>query len=160
MIALQDHIEELRAELRGCLNRRERARIAAELEAAIAALKEQDRAAEANRATRMKGEATMCKVLNVRRVCRRPAPDRVYVGHPSKWGNLRYCRLRVSCLRNCHRRGAQGCVLHDPAHRHAEHQSLRSRSDMENATSVVRGPIVHFGTRTCTRRVCQPAVRR
>jgi hypothetical protein len=47
MITLQDHINELRAELRGCLNRRERAKIAAELEAAIDALKEQDRAAEA-----------------------------------------------------------------------------------------------------------------
>jgi hypothetical protein len=32
-ITLHDHIEELRAELRGCLNRRERAKIAAELEA-------------------------------------------------------------------------------------------------------------------------------
>jgi hypothetical protein len=49
MITLQDHIDELRAELRGCLNRRERAKIGAELEAAIAALKEQDRAVEANR---------------------------------------------------------------------------------------------------------------
>jgi AMMECR1 domain-containing protein len=49
MITLQDHIDELRAELRGCLNRRERAKIAAELEAAIAALKEQDRAADAKR---------------------------------------------------------------------------------------------------------------
>jgi hypothetical protein len=46
MITLQDHIDELRAELRGCLVRRERAKIAAELEAAIAAL--QVRAAEAN----------------------------------------------------------------------------------------------------------------
>jgi hypothetical protein len=29
----------------------------------------------------------MCKVLNARRVGRRPAPDCVYVGRPSKWGN-------------------------------------------------------------------------
>jgi hypothetical protein len=29
----------------------------------------------------------MCKVLNVRQVGRRAAPDRVYVGRPSKWGN-------------------------------------------------------------------------
>jgi hypothetical protein len=29
----------------------------------------------------------MCEVLNVRRVGRRAAPDRVYVGRPSKWGN-------------------------------------------------------------------------
>ncbi len=49
MITLQDHIDELRAELRGCLSRRERAKIAAELEAATAALKEQDWAAEAQR---------------------------------------------------------------------------------------------------------------
>ena len=49
MITLQDHIDELRAELRGCLNCRERVKIAAELEAAIAALKEQDRAADAKR---------------------------------------------------------------------------------------------------------------
>ncbi len=48
MITLQDHIDELRAELRGCLDRRERAQIAAELEAAIAALNEQD-AADAKR---------------------------------------------------------------------------------------------------------------
>jgi hypothetical protein len=49
MITLQDHIDELRAELRGCLDRRERAQIAAELEAAIAALKEEDGAADAKR---------------------------------------------------------------------------------------------------------------
>ena len=29
----------------------------------------------------------MCKVLNARQVGRKPAPDRVYVGRPSKWGN-------------------------------------------------------------------------
>ena len=48
MITLQDHIEELWAELRGCLSRRERTAIEAELEAAIAALKEHDGAAEAH----------------------------------------------------------------------------------------------------------------
>jgi hypothetical protein len=48
MITLQDHIDELRAELRGCLNRRERAKVAGELEAAITALEAQDRAVEAN----------------------------------------------------------------------------------------------------------------
>ncbi len=49
MITLQDHIDELRAELRGGLTRRERAKVAAELEAAIAALKERGRAGEAYR---------------------------------------------------------------------------------------------------------------
>jgi Domain of unknown function (DUF4326) len=29
----------------------------------------------------------MCKVFNVRQVGRHAAPDRVYVGRPSKWGN-------------------------------------------------------------------------
>jgi hypothetical protein len=29
----------------------------------------------------------MCKVLNAKRAGKRPAPDRVYVGRPSKWGN-------------------------------------------------------------------------
>jgi hypothetical protein len=29
----------------------------------------------------------MCKVLNARQAGKRPAPDRVYVGRPSKWGN-------------------------------------------------------------------------
>ena len=48
MITLHEHIEELRAELRGCLTRRERANVAAELAAAIAALKEHDGAAEAH----------------------------------------------------------------------------------------------------------------
>jgi len=48
MITLQDHIEELRAELRGCITRRERAAVKAELEAAIAALREHDCAAEAH----------------------------------------------------------------------------------------------------------------
>jgi hypothetical protein len=48
MITLQDHIEELRAELRGCLSRRERAAVKAELEAATAALREHDGAAEAH----------------------------------------------------------------------------------------------------------------
>src|SRR5258708_16130352 len=47
MITLQDHIDELRAELRGCLTRRERAKVAADLEAAIADLKERGRAGEA-----------------------------------------------------------------------------------------------------------------
>jgi hypothetical protein len=30
----------------------------------------------------------MYKVLNARQVGRRPAPDRVYVGRPSKWGQF------------------------------------------------------------------------
>jgi hypothetical protein len=48
MIALYDHIQELRAELRGCImTRRERAAVEAELIAAIAAQKEHDRAEEA-----------------------------------------------------------------------------------------------------------------
>ena len=29
----------------------------------------------------------MCNILNARRVRRKPVPDRVYVGRPSKWGN-------------------------------------------------------------------------
>ncbi len=29
----------------------------------------------------------MYKVLNARQVGRKPTPDRVYVGRPSKWGN-------------------------------------------------------------------------
>ena len=29
----------------------------------------------------------MCKVLNARQVGKRPRPDRIYVGRPSKWGN-------------------------------------------------------------------------
>jgi hypothetical protein len=37
MIALYDHIQELRAELRGCLTRSERATVQAELAAAVAA---------------------------------------------------------------------------------------------------------------------------
>ena len=49
MITLQEHIDELRAELRGCLTRRERAAVKAEFEAAIAALKEHDRVVEADR---------------------------------------------------------------------------------------------------------------
>jgi hypothetical protein len=48
MIALYDHIQELRAELRGCMTRRECATVQAEL-AAIAAQTEIDRAAEALR---------------------------------------------------------------------------------------------------------------
>ena len=48
MIALYDHIQELRAELRGCCTtRRERAAVQAELARAIAAQTEIDRAAEA-----------------------------------------------------------------------------------------------------------------
>ena len=43
MIALYDHIQELRAELRGCImTRRERAAVEAELIAAIAARNEHD----------------------------------------------------------------------------------------------------------------------
>jgi hypothetical protein len=46
MIALYDHIQELRAELRGCMTRRERAAVQAELAAAIAAQAERDRTAQ------------------------------------------------------------------------------------------------------------------
>jgi len=46
MIALYDHIQELRAELRGCLTRRERAAVQAELARAVAAQAEIDRADE------------------------------------------------------------------------------------------------------------------
>ena len=46
MITLYDHIQELRAELRGCMTRRERAAVQAELAAATAAQAERDRAAE------------------------------------------------------------------------------------------------------------------
>ncbi len=42
MISLAEHIDELRAELRGCLDPQERNQIAVELEAAIAALKDQE----------------------------------------------------------------------------------------------------------------------
>jgi hypothetical protein len=31
----------------------------------------------------------MCEVMNARHVGKQPAADRVYVGRPSKWGNLR-----------------------------------------------------------------------
>ena len=45
MIALYDHIQELRAELRGCvMTRRERAQVQAELAVAIAEQAELDRA--------------------------------------------------------------------------------------------------------------------
>ena len=44
----------------------------------------------------------MCKVLN-KHHAGVPA-GAIYIGRGSKWGNLRCCGLRVSCLRNCHRR--------------------------------------------------------
>src|SRR5712671_190524 len=47
MITLHDHIQELRAELRGCLTRRERATVEADLAAAIAAQNERELAVEA-----------------------------------------------------------------------------------------------------------------
>ena len=48
MIALYDHIQELRAELRGCcMTRRERVAVQAELAKAVAAQAELDCAAEA-----------------------------------------------------------------------------------------------------------------
>jgi hypothetical protein len=48
MIALYDHIQELRAELRGCaMTRRQRARLQAELARAIAEQAELDRAVDA-----------------------------------------------------------------------------------------------------------------
>jgi hypothetical protein len=50
MIALYDHIQELRAELRGCIMTcRERAAVEAELVAAIAALQEHEGTVEARR---------------------------------------------------------------------------------------------------------------
>jgi hypothetical protein len=48
MITLHEHIEELRAELRGCITRRERAAVEAELTAAIAAQKQHDASANAH----------------------------------------------------------------------------------------------------------------
>jgi hypothetical protein len=48
MIALYDHIQELRAELRGCwMTRRERAAVQAEVARAVAAQAELDRATRA-----------------------------------------------------------------------------------------------------------------
>jgi hypothetical protein len=48
MIALYDHLQELRAELRGCvMTRRERTIMEAELARAVAELAELDRAADA-----------------------------------------------------------------------------------------------------------------
>jgi len=47
MVALYDHIQELRAELRACLTRRERATVQAELAAAIAGQAEHDCAVDA-----------------------------------------------------------------------------------------------------------------
>ena len=47
MIAHYDHIQELRAELRGCLTRRERATVEAELARAIAEHAELDGTADA-----------------------------------------------------------------------------------------------------------------
>ncbi len=52
----------------------------------------------------------MCEVLNARQVGKRPAPDRVYVGRPSKWGNPRSCGRRVSCLPDYHRYRAEDDV--------------------------------------------------
>jgi len=50
MVALYDHIQELRAELRGCImTRRERRAVEAELAAAIAAQAEHERAIEPRR---------------------------------------------------------------------------------------------------------------
>jgi hypothetical protein len=49
MITLQHHIDELRAELRGCLTRRERTAIEAELTAAVKAQNECDAAVRAHR---------------------------------------------------------------------------------------------------------------
>jgi flagellar motor switch protein FliG len=47
MIALYDHIQELRAELRSCMTRRERAAVQAELARATAVEAELDRPAQA-----------------------------------------------------------------------------------------------------------------
>jgi hypothetical protein len=47
----------------------------------------------------------MCKVMNARQVGKRPATDRVYVGHPSKWGNPRDT-ARGSC-------GSRRSALHE-----------------------------------------------
>jgi hypothetical protein len=41
----------------------------------------------------------MCKVLIARRVSKRSAPDRVYVGRPSKWGSRSFDGLRVPTKR-------------------------------------------------------------
>jgi hypothetical protein len=71
------------------MTRRERARVEAELAAAIVERAEIERAFDS--AVEALGsnwkEAGMCKVLNVKQVGKRPAADRVYVGRPSKWGN-------------------------------------------------------------------------
>jgi hypothetical protein len=52
----------------------------------------------------------MCKVLNARQGGKCPAPDRVYVGRPSKWGNPRSCGRGVSCLPDYHRYQAEDDV--------------------------------------------------
>jgi hypothetical protein len=89
MIALYDHIQELRAELRAyCMIRPERAAVQAELAKAVAEQTELDRAFDrALEALCEEKSEAMCRVLNVRQVGKRPATDRAYVGRPSKWGN-------------------------------------------------------------------------
>jgi hypothetical protein len=59
MITLQDHIDELRAELRGCLDRRERAEIAAELESGHRGTQGAGPRRRGQQATRMREEATL-----------------------------------------------------------------------------------------------------
>jgi hypothetical protein len=88
MIALYDHIQQLRAELRGCyMTRRERAAVQAELAKALAEQAELDRAFD-------RALEALCKQRRVSHVQGSQCPPSwqtagsdVYVGRPSKWGN-------------------------------------------------------------------------
>jgi len=42
----------------------------------------------------------MCKVLNARKVGKRTSATQVYIGRPSKWGNLRLRGMRCPLSRS------------------------------------------------------------
>ena len=105
----------------------------------------------------------MCKVLSARQVGKRPAPDRVYVGRPSKWGNPFVigrdgsrdeviAKYRAWIVRQ---RGLMA-ALHElrgknlvcaralprrRAHRTREAVNFRSRRDIERGCGVTRHPL-------------------
>ena len=92
------HIDELAAEIRGALTRRERNAVRAELTKAIAAQAEIERAAAAH--DQSVGGDHMPKVLNARQAGTKPAADRVYVGRPSRWVILSFSAATARATRS------------------------------------------------------------
>jgi hypothetical protein len=129
MITLYDHIQELRAELRGCyMTRRDRAGVQAELARAVAEQAELDRAFD----SALEALQTAAETVGAARKRPPPSLTRSWFGPPEADGHPR--------LRGTRRSSSRHLQVHRPAQRHSKAcHSLASDRGSENARSHAQG---------------------